>query len=45
MDDKMERWKPKEIIIHESVKDDPVHAILSGSMPRHSSPICSQRKS
>jgi spore photoproduct lyase len=24
MDDKMEQWKPKEIIIHQSVKDDPV---------------------
>lgn len=24
MDDKAEQWKPKEIIIHESVKDDPI---------------------
>jgi len=24
MDDKVEQWKPKEIIIHESVKDDPI---------------------
>ena len=24
MDDKVEQWKPKEIIIHESVKNDPI---------------------
>jgi spore photoproduct lyase len=39
MDDNMQQWKPKEIIIHESVKDDPItHHFLdrcSGIPVRH----------
>ena len=37
-----EQWRPKEIIIHESVKDDPITRSLSGSMPWRSGQICIQ---